>query len=112
MADKNKYQRSVTHTNPLAKDSVSLPGDAGVFGANPAPGFDKYPETKGNVLPLKKFADVPPSKPMTNKVERNRATPTIPEAMGLKQPTQTTIIQGKNRYNSSVKSSTTGKNKI
>lgn len=106
MAKTNKLQRNVTSTNPFVS-GVTLPGVGGVFGANPAPGFREYPETKGQTLPPTKFAhtDIAPSKgTKVNDMERNVETPSIAEAIGLQTPGTTKIISGRNRYQTSVKS--------
>lgn len=104
----NKMKRSVKSTNPF-KDSISMPGDAGVFGANPAPGFRDYPQSKGKTLPPTKQAetDFGKSAMKENKLSRNVQTPSIPERMGLQMPGSTKIITGRNRYNTNVKSSNT-----
>jgi hypothetical protein len=107
---KNKLRRSVSgSTNPLAKD-ITFPGESGVFGAHPAPGFRDYPETKGKVLPLTKKQETDISRSTkTNAMKRSVVTKSIPEAMGLQQPGTSRIIKGRNRYETTVKSSNTGK---
>jgi hypothetical protein len=108
----NKIKRSVKSTNPF-KESVSLPGDAGVFGANPAPGFRDYKESPGKVLPARKFQDTDIStQPKENKMRRSVETPNMAEKMGLQQPGTTKILSGRNRYETEVKSSNTGKKGI
>lgn len=108
----NKYKRSVTSTNPF-KSSVDIPGASGVFGANPAPTFRDYPETKGKVLPNIKFAETDIAvQPKRNTVKRSVETPNMAEEMGLQKPGTTKVIKGKNRYERNVKSSNTGKDKI
>jgi hypothetical protein len=109
---KNKYERNVKNTNPLAPDTISMPGDSGVFGANPAPGFRDYPETQGNVLPPRKFAetDIAPTKGTAiNSMHRDVKTPNIAETMGLQKPGTTKILTGRNRYQRNVKTEITKK---
>jgi hypothetical protein len=109
---KNKYERDVKNTNPLAPDTITFPGDGGVFGANPAPGFNKYPETPGNVLPPTKFAetDIAPTQGTSvNNMHRDVEVPSIAEAIGLQKPGTTRIITGRNRYETEVKTNSTGK---
>lgn len=109
---KNKYNRNVTHTNPLASENVSMPGDSGVFGANPNPGFRDYPETQGNVIPPRKFGETdaaPTAGTKVNNMHRDVKTPSIAEAVGLQKPGTTKIITGRNRYQTEVKSKITGK---
>lgn len=104
----NKYNRSVRSSNPFVSN-VTLPGDAGVFGANPAPGFRSYPETQGNVLPPRRFGytDIAPTQgTKVNSMNRSVETPSIAETIGLQVPGTTKIITGRNRYqNSSRKTS-------
>lgn len=103
---KNKYNRNVTSTNPFVSN-VTLPGDAGVFKANPAPGFRDYPQSDGKVLPPTKFADTDMSASIgtkTNNMHRDVKTPNIAEEMGLQTPGTTKIITGRNRYQTEVKS--------
>lgn len=112
MPKKNQYERNVTHTNPLAPNTVSMPGDGGVFGANPAPGFREYPETQGQTLPPTKFAetDIAPTKgTKVNSMHRDVKTPSIAEEVGLQKPGTTKILTGRNRYQRHVKTEITGK---
>lgn len=107
MANQNKYNRNLTTSNPFVKN-VTLPGDGGIYAGNPAPGFRNYPQSKGKTLPPTKFAetDLAISKgTKVNNMERSVQTPSIAEEMGLKIPTsETRIITGRNRYQTSVKS--------
>lgn len=108
---KNTYNRAVKSTNPLAPN-ITMPGDGGIFGANPAPGFRDYPETTGNVLPPIKFAetDIAPTKgTKINSMNRDVKTPNIAETIGLQKPGTTKIITGRNRYQTEVKSNNTTK---
>lgn len=105
MARKNEYERNVKSTNPFV-DSVSMPGDGGVFGANPAPGFRDYKETVGKVLPPKKFAETDMSESRGTKVnnmQRDVETPSISEEMGIQKPGTSRIIKGRNRYQTEVR---------
>jgi hypothetical protein len=94
---------------------LTFPGDGGVFGANPAPGFRDYPETRGNVLPPTKFAETdiaPTTGTAINNMHRDVETPNLAETMGLQKPGTTKILTGRNRYQTNVKSSNTGKQKV
>lgn len=109
---KNKYGRNVKSTNPLAPNTVSMPGDGGVFGANPAPGFREYPETQGNVLPPTKFAetDIAPTQgTRINNMHRDVETPSLAETMGLQKPGTSKILTDRNRYQRNVKTEITKK---
>lgn len=108
----NKMKRSRTEDNPL-QNKIAIPGNGGVFGANPAPGFREYPETKGNVLPPTKFADSDFGTGIVKENKLARVTkPSIVEEMGLKKPGTTTIIKASNKLSRNVKSNGTGKDKL
>ena len=112
MPKKNQYERNVKSTNPLAPDTITLPGDSGVYGSNPSPGFRDYPETRGQTLPPTKFAETDialTTGTKINNMHRDVEVPNLAETMGLQKPGTTKILTGRNRYQRNVKTEITKK---
>lgn len=103
---KNKLDRAVKSTNPLGPSSISMTGTSGVFGANPAPTFRDYPQTSGpDVIPVK-FAETDITPEVSNKMDRATKTPGMAESVGIQLPGGSTIIRGRNHYDSATTRST------